>query len=218
MRTDSQRDTLHRGIPHVARRVRDDRGAILAEAALITPVFIALIFGIIEFGGAFRDYLTVANSASQGTRMAAIQGNTATADWTILQAVKKASGAMPQSQIDRIVIFKATGASSTVPPICKTASSGNSTVGTECNIFLPADIALGTMPVTWVCPGTASQASNPIAYWCATNRKVNVAGSGGPPDYVGIYIQTTHPWVTGLFGRNVTLSDTSVTQLEPQNQ
>ena len=43
-----------------------DGGAIIAEAALLTPFFITLLFGMLEFGGAFRDYLTLANGTSPG--------------------------------------------------------------------------------------------------------------------------------------------------------
>src|SRR6478672_11639736 len=80
--------------PH-RRRFHGDDGAILAEAALITPFFILILFGIVEFGGAFRDYQTVSNGASQGTRTAAIQGNASGADWSILQAVIKGANAIP---------------------------------------------------------------------------------------------------------------------------
>jgi len=202
-------------------RLRGDSGAVLVEAAMVTPLFMVLIFGVVEFGGAFRDYLTVSNAVSQGARMTAIQANGATADWTIVQAIKKATSAMPQSQINRIVIFKATGASSVVPAICKTSVTGYATVGSECNVFLPSDIALATTPSTWLCPidatHPASQGSNPIAFWCSTARKVNLSvATGGPPSYVGIYVEATHPWITGLFGNSLTLSDTSITQLEPQ--
>ena len=36
------------------RRLRGDGGAIMAEAALLTPFFITLVFGMLEFGGAWR--------------------------------------------------------------------------------------------------------------------------------------------------------------------
>jgi Flp pilus assembly protein TadG len=194
-------------------RCTGDDGTIIVEAAFLTPIFIVLIFGLIEFGGAFRDYLTVANGASQGTRMSAIQGNNSAADWETLQAIKKAMGAVPRSQITRIVIFTATGPSSTVPAACKTATSG---VSGTCNIFFQSDLAYTTTPATWIATGTCGT-TNPIACWPSTNRKVNLTvATGGPPDYVGIYIEVLHPWVTGLFGANITLSDTSITQLEPQ--
>jgi TadE-like protein len=217
MRTDSHRAKEAGAGFQRARRGRGDRGAILAESALITPFFILLLFGLIEFGGAFRDYLTLANAASQGTRTAAIQNNSTNADWDIVQAVKKASLAFPVNQIQRIVVFQATGPTTPVPSACKTGSAGSSTAGSACNLFLPADIGQATEPSTWLCPGTAAQATNPIAFWCANTRKVNNSdNSGAGPDYVGVYIEVTHPWITGLFGKSITITDTSITKLEPQ--
>ena len=43
----------------VRAQPRDDRGAVLVEAAFILPVVILIVFGIIEFGLAFKDTLTV---------------------------------------------------------------------------------------------------------------------------------------------------------------
>jgi len=211
MRTDSHRASRRapRSVP--SRRCSNDRGAILAESALITPLFIFIIFGIIEFGGAFRDYLTLSNAASQGTRTSAIQNSSDTADWNTLQAIKRASKAVPLTQFNKVVIFKATGPTSSVPVACKT--SGQAGV---CNLFQQSDLQLSTTPAGWDCTKPAS-ASNPIAYWCSTTRKVNLSdNSGAGPDYVGIYIEMTHPWITGLFGQSIVMSDTSITKLEPQ--
>jgi len=189
------------------RRLRGDGGAIMAEAALLTPFFITLVFGMLEFGGAFRDYLTIANGTSQGARQAAIQGNVSTADWYILHTVVTATSAMPMSQINYIVIYKA-GANVTGPPSgCLTAGSA----ANNCNRYSPTDLAnLGTAstpPVNWLA-NTPDSGS-----WPAANRVVTVTG---PPDWIGIYINTTHPWITGLFGSDITLTNNTVTQLEPQ--
>src|SRR5215204_6217762 len=81
------------------RRFHGDDGSIIAESALLVPFFVLLLFGMLEFGGAFRDYLTLSNAASTGARQAGIQGNSASADWNIILAIKEASGAMPLGQI-----------------------------------------------------------------------------------------------------------------------
>src|SRR4051812_5565151 len=206
--------------PARRRRFRGDDGAIMAEAALITPFFILIIFGIVEFGGAFRDYQTVSNGASQGTRTAAIQGNATGADWSILQAVIKGTRAVPSNQIVRIVVFHASSTNRTVPAVCKTGSTGSTVSGSECNVYTGANLATaiagGIAPIAWANASPPS-GSNPIAYYRSDTRKVHRdAATGGPRDYVGVYVEVLHPWVTGLFGKNITLSDTSVTQLEPQ--
>lgn len=192
----------------VASRLRGDDGSVLAEAALLTPLFIVLLFGVLEFGGAFRDYLTLGNTSLAGTRQAAIQGNAATADWNIVQAVKGASNAMPLSQINMVVVYKAAGPTTPVPAACLTASQLNS-----CNRYTQTELQLTTMPGTW------ANCTGPDQYYCPTTRNVlapNAATNPNGPDYVGVYVQITHPWITGLFGSKIIMSDTSVTRLEPQ--
>ena len=49
-------------------------GSIIAESALLVPFFVLLLFGMLEFGGAFRDYLTLSNGATTGARQAASPG------------------------------------------------------------------------------------------------------------------------------------------------
>jgi Flp pilus assembly protein TadG len=192
-----------------ARRFRGDDGSVIAEAALVTPFFILMLFGILEFGGAFRDDLTVANDALIGTRQAAIQGNGASADWNVIQAIKSASGAIPLSEIQFIVIYKASGPTTPVPAACLTGPV--STGANPCNWYGPTQIGetSNTNPDNWL-----SCASGPSSSYCPTTRSV-LTGSPGP-DYVGIYVRITHPWITGLFGQSINESATSITRLEPQ--
>ena len=212
-------------------RFRGDDGSVIAEAALVTPLFILLLFGALEFGGAFRDYLTLSNGSLAGTRMAAIQGNAADADWNLVQSVKKAMNAMPLYQIKKVVVYRLSPVSASpgagqcvstqcpttsVPASCLTAIQG---VAGVCNVYGPTELALvsATVPASWnTCPGTPSQAY-PASYFCPTTRVVSTTGNAGfGPDYVGVYVEITHPWITGLFGSSVKMSDTSVTRLEPQ--
>jgi Flp pilus assembly protein TadG len=58
----------HRGVPR--RRRQDERGAALVELALVVPILMLLVFGIVEFGTAFN----ASQSLRQGVREAARQG------------------------------------------------------------------------------------------------------------------------------------------------
>ena len=58
-----------------ARRRRSDRGAVLVESALILPFVFALVFGIIDFGNSFNDYISVRQGARDGLRMALVNTN-----------------------------------------------------------------------------------------------------------------------------------------------
>lgn len=51
---------------------KDNKGQALVELALILPVLLLLIFGIIEFGRVFGTYLMVTHGAREGARAAAV--------------------------------------------------------------------------------------------------------------------------------------------------
>lgn len=60
---------------HVIRPVTSGerkRGATIVEFALITPILLAMILGIIEFAWLAKNHLTVANSAREGARAASL--------------------------------------------------------------------------------------------------------------------------------------------------
>jgi Flp pilus assembly protein TadG len=51
---------------------RRDEAQSLAEFALILPLFLILIFGVIDFGMGLRAYITVAQATREGARFAAV--------------------------------------------------------------------------------------------------------------------------------------------------
>jgi Flp pilus assembly protein TadG len=58
-------------IKRIASKLRGAEGAEIAEAALVLPLVIMLIFGIIWFGRAFNIYSTIQQAAQQGALLAA---------------------------------------------------------------------------------------------------------------------------------------------------
>ena len=50
------------------KRLRDESGTSLIEAALITPLFLLLTFAIADFGAVFYAYLALENGVSQAAR------------------------------------------------------------------------------------------------------------------------------------------------------
>ena len=60
------------GRPGRSRSLGDRAGQALAEFTMVLPVLILLVFGIIEFGLAFRTHQIVTNSAREGARTAVI--------------------------------------------------------------------------------------------------------------------------------------------------
>ncbi|MGH8998037.1 MAG: TadE/TadG family type IV pilus assembly protein [Acidimicrobiia bacterium] len=53
-------------------RLEDERGANLVEFALVLPVLVALVFGIVEFGIAYNSNLELRSGSREGARLAAV--------------------------------------------------------------------------------------------------------------------------------------------------
>ncbi len=53
---------------------RREDGAAAVEFALVLPVLVLLVFGIMEFGMTFRDTLTIASATRTGARTASALG------------------------------------------------------------------------------------------------------------------------------------------------
>ena len=56
----------------VRNRLNNDRAQGLVEMALVLPIFLLLVMGIVDFGMGLRAYVTVNNSSREGARYAII--------------------------------------------------------------------------------------------------------------------------------------------------
>ena len=205
-RVPEKRDSVNTTGRPPRRRFRGERGSVLVEAAFITPVLFFLMFSVLEFGLAFRDYLALANTTRDGARTASVYGRDPSTDYQILQSISSASNVISRNDVERIVVYKGTGPNSVVPTACKTSSEGISGV---CNVY--TSNALGLAETEFGCRSDRTLDK----YWCPTARVVTAAG---PPDYVGVWVKVNHRWVTGLFGSTVSFKDSTVMRMEPQRQ
>ena len=57
------------------RLKKNNRGAALLELAIIIPVLLLLILGLVEFGWIFNGYITLTGVAREGARVAAVGGD-----------------------------------------------------------------------------------------------------------------------------------------------
>ncbi len=57
------------------RRGVGDEGAVIVEFALVVPLLILFLFGIIEFGSVFSQILDVRHGAREGSRLVAVNFN-----------------------------------------------------------------------------------------------------------------------------------------------
>ena len=199
-----------------ARRARGDRGAVLVEAAFVLPVLLTIVFGIIEFGFAWRDKITVETATRAGARTASNLGPTAQADYNTLQTVISAMSSIPSANIDLVIIFDAT-TSGTPSATClagtsvtnnNAAGAGN---GTGCNVYTSSQFSLASSSFGINC------STGPDHFWCPTGsaRQNSLSQTGGPA-YVGVYVKAHRSFITKIFGTTgPTMTSTSVLRLEP---
>lgn len=72
----------------VRRRSERDKGAAIAEFALVVPFLVLLLVGIIEFGAALNHQISIQGGAREGARILALRNSAAAVD----TAVRNSSG------------------------------------------------------------------------------------------------------------------------------
>ncbi|MGE5329037.1 MAG: TadE family protein [Deltaproteobacteria bacterium] len=63
--------------------IKNCKGQALVEMALVLPIFLMLIMGMIEFGRIFNAYLIVTNASREGARIAVVGGTDTDVDNSI---------------------------------------------------------------------------------------------------------------------------------------
>jgi Flp pilus assembly protein TadG len=53
-------------------RAHDTNGQTMVEFTLVLPILLVVVFGIIQFGIAFKDYITLTDAVRAGARTAAV--------------------------------------------------------------------------------------------------------------------------------------------------
>ena len=73
------------------RSTRGERGAAAVEFALILPVLLALVLGLIEFSLVFNSQISMTNAAREGARHMAIHNNQAEAKLKAVDAAESST-------------------------------------------------------------------------------------------------------------------------------
>jgi Flp pilus assembly protein TadG len=86
---------------HIRRRIRhDQRGQTATELALVLPVFCLLLFGVIQFGIVFHDYVTLTDAVRAGARKGAVSRYEANPGGATADAVRRAAAGLDQAKLD----------------------------------------------------------------------------------------------------------------------
>ncbi len=171
------------GIVRGSRR-RYERGAAMVEFAIIVPVLLLLVFGIVEYGLAFKDKLSMDHAVQNGTSIGASLGNDLDVDLHILNSVNEGVSGLPGAGVDlveRVEIFEVD-------------ANGNQ-IGGNTNVYYllgnndgPAGPNCDWQP----CPDASGGGYSGWS-WSPTDRSVLV----GDLDVIGVRVFYAHPWVTG---------------------
>lgn len=126
------------------------RGAALVEMALVLPVFLAIVMGIIEFGRGMWVGNMVTNAAREGARLAVLEGSTNT-------EVQQAITSFLTSSVGLV-------AADVQINIAITPAPGNPTPVTECGHCETRDLIAVTVTVPFnsvaLIPGSYLQGAN----------------------------------------------------------
>jgi Flp pilus assembly protein TadG len=68
------------------QRLKTETGAVAVEFALLLPVLLLILLGIIEFGRAFNTQITLTQAAREGVRVMAIDRDDNAVDLTVFRA------------------------------------------------------------------------------------------------------------------------------------
>lgn len=217
---------------------RGDDGAAAVEFAIVVPVLLLLLLGILEFAFVMRDALSVSSSVKVGARTASTAagagpavcpnplppGVTSCAGTDTPQlavsaanAIQRAGTAMPQDSIDEIWIYRSNNAGYPAGSYYQSAAVPNLTTGgTTDAVFDSPTLNCVTACVRY----RWNQAKNLFEWvggsWDSTRINGCIADtSGNPPDSVGVYMKATHTFITGFFTPTLPLKDRNVMAFEP---
>ena len=198
------------------KRTRGERGASAVEFALIAPVLIVLLLGILELAFLMKDHVSMSSSVRGGARTASaaadagpgtcpggpspppcVGANVPAFAQAAADTIQKAGTAMPADDIDWLIIYRA---GSNGYPIGGTTIN---TCSTDCVKFV------------W------HPATNKFRYASGTwpSASVNACLNDTGRHTVGIGMQATHSWKTGLgsslLSAATTMQERTVMQFEP---
>ncbi|HOQ06551.1 MAG TPA: TadE/TadG family type IV pilus assembly protein [Clostridiales bacterium] len=114
-------------------RTRKRSGQSLVETALILPLLLLLLTGIIDFGLLFNSYLVISNASREGARRA-VTGNT---DAQIRAAVYSAASVLDPARLNITIFPDESVGRSTGDPVTVTVTYEYSMVTPIIGAFFP---------------------------------------------------------------------------------
>ncbi len=79
--------------------IRDERGQTMVEFAIVFPLLAVVLFGIVQFGILFNNYLTVTDAVRAGAREASVARQSANPVGAATTAVRNAAADLNQTNL-----------------------------------------------------------------------------------------------------------------------
>jgi len=185
---------------------RSEKGQAIVEFALLLPVLVLLVVGLIEFSLVWNSRNTVLFASRDGSMLAAEGGNLDGTDCVVLQRIE--SDVLSPStavRIQQVTIYW--------------SDRNGDQIGSNQNVYTRSGSTSCTYPDGTVItvPYTLTTAGYLESSRCST-----LAGCGGSHatvDTIGVRVTYEHFWVTSFVrfaGNSVTFSESTITRAEPQ--
>jgi Flp pilus assembly protein TadG len=81
-------------------RFRNERGQTMTEFALVLPILAVLLFGVIQFGIVFNNYVTLTDAVRAGARKGAVGRFSASPGTDVQTAVKNSASGLNTGQLN----------------------------------------------------------------------------------------------------------------------
>jgi Flp pilus assembly protein TadG len=81
------------------RNLANDRGAAAVEFALVLPVLVLLVLGLVEFSRVYNIQISISNAAREGARTMAIENDPAIAQSAAIAAAPSVNPGVTSSQV-----------------------------------------------------------------------------------------------------------------------
>ena len=166
----------------------------MVEAAIVSPVVFAMIFGIIELGMLFKDYLGTQAMIRAGVRIASASPRTTDYAQATVNEVQRKASVMDPASIQELWVYRAN--------LSNDFPLGRNDFG-DCTTCVKFAWSAGTkkfVPLSSTWPATTQNACTPAA--------------GGPPDRIGVYAKVSHPSMTGII-KSTAIAEAAAMSLEP---